>query len=103
MPYMTGGNSNQALWLKRGGRSLDTAFRYGDRVQRAVGQAVAESGLPRSDVFIITEVMCCPTNRNPAVCTPKRMRGLGPGNVRLLNDQAAQLTKSLQLLNMTLC
>src|SRR3954447_14163661 len=44
--------------LETGYRHLDTATVYGN--EREVGRALAESGVPRGDVFITTK---CPPNR----------------------------------------
>eukprot|EP00746_Dinoflagellata_sp_MGD_P007697 gnl/MRDRNA2_/MRDRNA2_115292_c0_seq1.p1 gnl/MRDRNA2_/MRDRNA2_115292_c0~~gnl/MRDRNA2_/MRDRNA2_115292_c0_seq1.p1 ORF type:complete len:317 (+),score=63.75 gnl/MRDRNA2_/MRDRNA2_115292_c0_seq1:79-1029(+) len=51
--------SNYSLWLDLGGRGLDTAWAYGDDVQKAVGDAVTASGI-RTNLFITTKVPCCP-------------------------------------------
>lgn len=52
--------SNYSLWLDLGGRGLDTAWDYGNDVQKAVGDAVTASGI-RNDLFITTKVPCCPS------------------------------------------
>eukprot|EP00051_Salpingoeca_urceolata_P027615 m.482360 g.482360 ORF g.482360 m.482360 type:complete len:373 (+) comp22525_c0_seq1:3687-4805(+) len=41
-------------WLAAGGRRIDTALGYND--QEKIGQALGESGLKRSEVFITTKV-----------------------------------------------
>ena len=41
-------------WLKLGGRRIDTSLDYGD--QPGIGQAVRESGVPRSEIFITSKV-----------------------------------------------
>lgn len=41
-------------WLKLGGRRIDTSLDYGD--QGGVGQAVAESGIPREEIFVTSKV-----------------------------------------------
>lgn len=43
-----------STWLKLGGRRIDGSLGYGDQV--GVGQAVAESGLNRDDIFITSKV-----------------------------------------------
>ena len=59
MPLIFNGISNNpGMWLGRGGRGIDTAFLYGDDQQRRVGRAIAESGLPRSEIFLTTKVNC---------------------------------------------
>lgn len=40
--------------LQAGGRLIDTAFMYHN--EKAVGQGVRESGIPREDVFVITKL-----------------------------------------------
>lgn len=40
--------------LKAGGRLIDTAFMYHN--EKAVGQGVRESGIPREEVFVITKL-----------------------------------------------
>ena len=60
MPMLSFGITMQhSLFLALGGRGLDTAFDYGDKYQAELGRAVANSGLPRSAVFVTTKVPCC--------------------------------------------
>lgn len=40
--------------LKAGGRLIDTAFMY--RNEKAVGQGVRQSGIPRGEIFVITKL-----------------------------------------------
>ncbi|KAJ7270729.1 NADP-dependent oxidoreductase domain-containing protein [Mycena haematopus] len=40
--------------LKNGYRLIDTAYSYG--TEKAVGEAIAESGIPREDVFVISKL-----------------------------------------------
>src|SRR3954453_6777575 len=47
-----------AVALETGYRHLDTATVYGN--EREVGRALADSGVPRADVFVTTK---CPPNR----------------------------------------
>ena len=97
MPLVSGGNSGQRLWLKQGGRALDTAFHYGDKAQTSVGQAIAP--YPRSEVFVTTKVMCCPSLIKPEVCTKAGMKGRGYGNHLLVTFPKQQLDHSLRMLN----
>lgn len=60
MPWLNFGVSNRTMWLELGGRGVDTALVYGDPDQRETGQALRESKLARSEVFITTKVPCCP-------------------------------------------
>ena len=54
--------SNQTLWLELGGRGFDSAsWDYPD-VQKALGDAVSASSIPRDDLFITTKVPCCPNS-----------------------------------------
>lgn len=55
--------SNHSLWLELGGRGIDTAYIYGADVQHEVGKAIANSRLPREQIFLSTKIPCC---RNPA-------------------------------------
>ena len=45
---------NVASWLKLGGRGIDTAKIYAD--QEGISAAIRQSGVPRSDIFILTKV-----------------------------------------------
>jgi diketogulonate reductase-like aldo/keto reductase len=40
--------------LKNGYRHIDTAYSYG--TEKAVGEAIVESGIPREDVFVVTKL-----------------------------------------------
>ena len=43
--------------LKTGYRHIDTASAYGDgQVEKEVGLAVHESGIPREEIFIVTKL-----------------------------------------------
>ncbi|PLB50109.1 Aldo/keto reductase [Aspergillus steynii IBT 23096] len=43
--------------LKTGYRHIDTAFAYGNgRVERGVGQAIQESGISRSEIFLVSKL-----------------------------------------------
>jgi len=46
-----------STWLRQGFRGVDTALNYFD--QKVVGKAIAQSGIPREDVFITTKVLDC--------------------------------------------
>jgi diketogulonate reductase-like aldo/keto reductase len=52
--------SNQTLWLDMGGRGFDTASWDSPDVQKALGDAIVASSIPREDLFITTKVPCCP-------------------------------------------
>ena len=66
MPWLSNGavgfpknNTEQAaieLWLKQGGRGVDTAWSYHNQVQ--VGQAMRNSAVPRPDIFLTTKIPC---------------------------------------------
>ena len=60
MPMVNLGLTNHTGWLTIGGRGVDTALVYGDKAQRETGRAVAESTLPRSEIFVTTKIPCCP-------------------------------------------
>lgn len=63
MPKINLGLCNHTFWLANGGRGVDTALVYGDKAQRETGEAVRNSGLPRSELFITTKVPCCPAKK----------------------------------------
>lgn len=48
-----------ALWLKSGGRGLDTAWSYHN--QDEIGKAVRASNIPRGEIFVTTKIPCCHT------------------------------------------
>jgi len=52
--------SNRTLWLDIGGRGFDSCSYIDFDEQKAVGDAVAASSIPRDDLFITTKVPCCP-------------------------------------------
>ena len=54
--------SNRTLWLELGGRGFDTCSYISFDEQKAVGDAVAASSIPRDDLFITTKVPCCPNS-----------------------------------------
>ena len=68
MPLLNLGNynfsTNVSLWLELGGRGVDTAYSYGDDVQRdagaAIAAAIAAGTVTREQVFVTTKVPCCP-------------------------------------------
>jgi hypothetical protein len=62
MPMLSFGFSNRSLFVSLGGRSLDTAYDYGDANQLETGTAVSGSGLPRSELFVTTKIPCCPSH-----------------------------------------
>ena len=63
MPRINLGLCNHEVWLKNGGRGVDTALVYGDKAQRETGESVRNSGLPRSEIFVTTKVPCCPAKK----------------------------------------
>lgn len=69
MALLNDGHSNdRTAWLQAGGTGLDTALSYGDADQQEVGQAVRNSGRPRSDFFVTTKIPCCPRATNNEFC-----------------------------------
>lgn len=47
--------------LRTGYRHIDTAYAYGDgQIEREVGEAIRESGVPRNDLFIVTKLYVRP-------------------------------------------
>ena len=63
MPQINLGLCNHTVWLANGGRGVDTALVYGDKAQHETGQAIRDSGVPRSELFVTTKVPCCPANK----------------------------------------
>ena len=63
MPAINLGLCNHEVWLKNGGRGVDTALVYGDKAQKETGEAVRNSGLSRSEIFVTTKVPCCPAKK----------------------------------------
>ena len=88
MPLVSNGIGDHALWIRRGGRGIDTAYLYGDSEQRGVGKALRESGLDRVELFLTTKVTCCPTDRCNDVACGKD----------LVYDPESQISHSLELL-----
>jgi diketogulonate reductase-like aldo/keto reductase len=65
---------NAVRWaLEAGYRHIDTAQAYGN--EDSVGRALADSGVPRDEVFITTKFY--PGNRDPAAEAEKSLRRLG--------------------------
>ncbi len=60
-----GGNGNSQvkeavlLALKNGYRHIDTAFAYGN--EKEVGEAMKESGVPRSQIFVTSKLYKAPS------------------------------------------
>eukprot|EP00746_Dinoflagellata_sp_MGD_P020734 gnl/MRDRNA2_/MRDRNA2_148340_c0_seq1.p1 gnl/MRDRNA2_/MRDRNA2_148340_c0~~gnl/MRDRNA2_/MRDRNA2_148340_c0_seq1.p1 ORF type:complete len:313 (+),score=50.41 gnl/MRDRNA2_/MRDRNA2_148340_c0_seq1:116-1054(+) len=73
--------SNYSLWLNLGGRGLDTAWSYGNDVQKAVGDAVSASEIPRDDLFITTKVPCCPDGQSFRGYACSTWAGVSPDEV----------------------
>ena len=96
--------SNWSDFLSSGGRGIDTALTYGDDVQTKVATSIAESGVPRSEIFLTTKVPCCPNvfgakNGSPgAHCGPATPEFNGSiakdvaRNLELLGSAAPDLT-----------
>ena len=43
--------------LRVGYRHIDTAWAYGNgQVEREVGEAIRDSGIPRSEIFVVTKL-----------------------------------------------
>ena len=62
MPWLNFGQySDYAAAIKLGARGFDTAFTYGDAEQRNLGTAIRESAISRSEFFVTTKILCCPT------------------------------------------
>jgi hypothetical protein len=82
MPTMAMGVGDRASWISLGGRALDTAFAYRktsdatDSDQKDVRKAIADSGVSRSDIFVITKVPCCPSPLSS--CKKSLFPWLGP-------------------------
>jgi 2,5-diketo-D-gluconate reductase A len=71
---------NAVRWaLELGYRHLDTAQAYGN--EESVGRALADSGVPREDVFITTKFY--PARRDPAAEAQQSLRRLGVDQVDL--------------------
>ena len=83
MPLVFNGMStDHGLWLASGGRGIDTAFLYGDELQRHVASGIAASGVEREEVFVTTKVNCCPTDRCSRFCAhPPRPTSAPPMSV----------------------
>ena len=67
---MTGGLSPDTVVaaLQAGYRHIDTAWKYG--TERAVGEAMRASGVPRGDIFLTTKV-------SPRISARRRLRQIG--------------------------
>ena len=63
MPKINLGLCNHTIWLANGGRGVDTALVYGDKAQKETGQAIRDSGIDRSELFVTTKVPCCPADK----------------------------------------
>ncbi|EOD04990.1 hypothetical protein EMIHUDRAFT_439044 [Emiliania huxleyi CCMP1516] len=83
MPLVLNGMStDHGLWLASGGRGIDTAFLYGDELQRHVASGIAASGVEREEVFVTIKVNCCPTDRCSRFCAhPPRPTSAPPMSV----------------------
>lgn len=71
-----------ALWLKEGGRGLDTANSYHNQDQ--VGAAVKESGIPRASIFITTKIFCAGNASGAAAAIDADLKMLGLPQVDLM-------------------
>jgi len=70
MPIVNFGLCDHKQVIAAGGRGFDTAFSYGDNDQRDVGQTVRDSGLNRSDIFVLSKIPCCPATQFWGIGTP---------------------------------
>jgi len=70
MPMLSFGIANHTLFIEHGGRGLDTGLVYGDDNQRETGQAAINSGLKRSDLFVIDKIPCCTSKFPDHICDP---------------------------------
>lgn len=98
MPLINIGICNHSQAVQVGARGLDTAFSYGDNDQRDIGQTVRNSGLKRSELFVLSKIPCCPASqfwgvgvqgcnqghRNPSDDLNHDMDMLGLDNVDLM-------------------
>ncbi len=98
MPLVLNGiTKDHGVWLALGGRGIDSAFLYGDAQQQQVGAAIAESGVPRSEIFLLTKVNCCPTLRCSTFCRkPPFDNSASPMAV---HNATEMLNHSLSMLN----
>src|SRR3954449_10172635 len=73
---------NSVRWaLELGYRHIDTAQAYGN--ERSVGRALADSGVPRDEVFITTKFFPRSRSGDPAAAAEKSCRRLGVDQVDL--------------------
>jgi len=75
MPVVSFGICNHSAVILAGGRGFDTAFSYGDDDQRDVGNAIRDSGLNRSELFVLSKIPCCPASQFWGVGTPGCSQG----------------------------
>merc|ERR1712194_908844 len=66
-------------WLKLGGRSIDTAYMYGN--QKSVAKSITAVGLDRKDVFITTKIPGC---SNVEANIESNLKDLGTDYIDLL-------------------
>ena len=67
--------------LKNGGRLIDTAYMYHN--EAAVGRAIRESGVPRSEIFVITKLY--PTQfAEPQAALERTLKTLDLGYIDLV-------------------
>lgn len=84
--------SNWSLFFSLGGRGVDSALSYGEDQQRNLGREIAQTPVPRSEIFVTTKIPCCPYPNplcdsdwsNATVNTENVMRELGLGYVDLI-------------------
>tara|TARA_B100000524_G_scaffold278357_1_gene155083 strand:- start:2582 stop:3364 length:783 start_codon:yes stop_codon:yes gene_type:complete len=88
MPLLSNGIGDQLLWLRKGGRGIDTAVLYGEDRQHEVRDAIRASGVPREQIFISANVLCCPSHRCNGFCE-RELRGMA-------NDIHAQIEYTLE-------
>ena len=71
-----------ALWLKLGGRGLDTANSYNNQDQ--IGAAMRASGLPRSEIFVTTKIFCAGNTSGAVAAIDSDLKQLGLESVDLV-------------------
>jgi 2,5-diketo-D-gluconate reductase A len=71
-----------ALWLKLGGRGLDTANSYSNQDQ--IGAAMRASGLPRSEIFVTTKIFCAGNTSGAVAAIDSDLKQLGLESVDLV-------------------
>lgn len=71
-----------SIWLKLGGRAVDTALLY--RNQDNVAKAIANSGVTRQDIFITSKIPRCNTAKEVKEDVETNLKELGTDYIDLL-------------------